>query len=169
MIVNGYVLINMKQRKPSSAFGWIIREIQITGFTVWILQMLFDMKPYLEKHNQMRSMQPNTVGRAVAELLDQNNFKLIPKFENHDLKHLILGYNMTIEDEVRMQAFLVGNGNYTIPCLIFLSLGLFMPELWKELIVEYKKGERTKSIYYLTLDNSMNRSIYELQKEYRLF
>jgi hypothetical protein len=147
-------------------FGNTIRKSKITGFTVLVLQSVFDMKPYIEKHNQLRIMELGTVGREVSEMLDKFGYELIPQFENHDLKHLLLGYQMTIEDEVRMQAFLVGNGNHSLPCYIFLSLGLFMPEIWKDMMMEYKKGKDTKPVYFLTLENTKNNNLLELRNEY---
>jgi hypothetical protein len=73
---------------------------------------------------------------------------------------------MTMQDEIKMQAYLVGNGNTTFPCLIFLSLGLFYPATWRGLANEYRQGQKTNSIHFLTLDNCMDRPLIEIQNEY---
>lgn len=99
-------------------------------------------------------------------MLDSKGYKLIPKFENHDLKHIILDYEMTMQDEIKMQAYLVGNGNLTLPCLIFLSLGLFYPTIWKDLLTEFIHGQLTNSIHFLTLDNCMSKDLNEIKNEY---
>jgi ubiquinone biosynthesis protein Coq4 len=111
-------------------------------------------------------MKSGTVGKEIANMLDEKGFKLIPKFKNHDLKHLVLGYQMTLEDEIRMQAYLIGNGNRTFWCLLFFSQAILMPELWRELLVEYKKGQSAKSIFDLTLDSCINKNLKELQRQY---
>lgn len=102
----------------------------------------------------------------MANLLDDQGFQLIPKFPNHDLKHVVLEYEMKMEDEIKMQAYLVGNGNYTWPCLLFLSLGLFRPRIWKELFIHYKQGQNSQSIFNLNLEDIMEVSIDEIRAEF---
>ena len=77
-------------------------------------------------------------------MLDSKQYRLIPKFENHDLKHLVLDYEMTMKDEIRMQAFMFGNGNYTIPCFAILGFGaILLPDLWSTFYQDYKKGRKS--------------------------
>lgn len=137
-----------------------------TGGTIWILEKIYGSTTSTPKLNQLRALKNGTVGKEIANLLDNLGYRLIPKFENHDLKHVILEYEMTMKDAIRMQAYLVGNGNFTLPCLIFLSLGLFYPSIWLDLPNEYKTGKKSKSIHYLTLDNCMNFDLFETRNEY---
>lgn len=139
----------------------------MTGGIIWLLEHIYETETLKEKLSRLRTLDPGTVGREVAELLDRKGYRLIPKFENHDLKHIVLGYEMTMKDEIRMQAFLVGNGNLTLPCLIFLSLGIFYPSIWKDLPHEYEQGKKTKSISFLTLDNCMTKILKEIREEYK--
>jgi len=143
-----------------------IKSIRLTGWTIWILEKLYGTTVFDSKMETLRALEKGTVGREVAELLDSNGFRLIPKFENHDLKHIVLDYEMTMPDEIKMQAYLVGNGNTTLPCLLFLSLGLFYPRIWPDLGAEYKQGKMTNSIHFLTLDHCMHRSLNDMRKEY---
>jgi hypothetical protein len=137
-----------------------------TGGTIWALEKIYGSTTLTKKLNQLRTLKNGTVGKEIANLLDNLGYRLIPRFENHDLKHVILEYEMTMKDEIRMQAYLVGNGNFTMPCLIFLSLGLFYPSIWMDLPREYRTGKASKSIHYLTLDNCMDLALIELQMEY---
>lgn len=137
-----------------------------TGGTIWALEKIYGSLTLTPKLNQLRTLKNGTVGKEIANLLDNLGYRLIPKFENHDLKHVILEYEMTMKDEIRMQAYLVGNGNFTLPCLIFLSLGLFYPSIWLDLPREFKNGKASKSIHYLTLDNSMNLDLKATRNEY---
>ncbi len=141
-------------------------SLKLTGWTIWVLEKIYGTKTLDFKLERLRTLENGTVGREVAEMLDLNGYRLIPKFENHDLKHIVLGYAMTMQDEIKMQAYLVGNGNTTLPCLIFLSLGIFYPKIWGQLGAEYKQGKKTKSIHFLTLDNCMHKSLAEIQNEY---
>ena len=143
-----------------------LQTIRITGGIIWLLELLYGKDSLDSKLDCLRTLEQGTVGREIAKMLDSRQYRLIPKFENHDLKHIVLDYNMTMKDEIRMQAYLVGNGNLTLPCLIFLSLGVFHPEIWTDLPREYKQGKLSKSIHFLTLDNCMDRQLIEIKKEY---
>lgn len=143
-----------------------MKNLKLTGGIIWVLESLYDTKPLQHKLWQLRQLENGTIGKSIADLLDDKGYRLIPKFENHDLKHVLLGYEMKMVDEIKMQAFLVGNGNYTFPCLIFLSLGIFYPTIWRTLPSEYKKGKNTKSVYHLKLDDCMHKSLNEVKIEF---
>ena len=143
-----------------------LKNIKITGGIIWILEFIYGKNYLAPKLNHLRSLQLGTVGREIAEILDSKQYRLIPKFENHDLKHIVLEYEMTMKDEIRMQAYLIGNGNFTFPCLIFFSLGIFYPTIWKDLLNEYQKGKTSKSIHFLTLDNCMELQLIDIKNEY---
>ena len=144
----------------------ILNNLKITGGIILILEFIYGKNYLTPKLEYLRTLENGTVGREIAKLLDSKNYRLIPKFENHDLKHIILDYEMHMEDEIKMQAYLVGNGNLTFPCLIFLSLGIFYPNIWKELIKEYRIGKISKSIYHLKLDDCMYESLEKVKLQY---
>jgi len=143
-----------------------LKKLKITGGIIWLLQLIHGKDYLTSKLSHLRTLQLGTVGREVAEILDSKQYRLIPKFENHDLKHIVLEYEMTMKDEIRMQAYLIGNGNFTFPCLIFFSLGIFHPTIWKDLFNEYHKGKTSKSIHFLTLDNCMELQLIDIKNEY---
>ncbi len=143
-----------------------IEFVKISGI-ISILQTVYDMKPYKQKLANLRLLPKGTVGNALSEMLDQHQLHLIPKYESHDLKHLILGYGMTPKDEIKMQVFLLGNGNYTITCLLFASLGIFMPQYWSEFRAEFQKGKRSISILHLELEDCMNMDFEKIKILYQ--
>jgi len=99
-------------------------------------------------------------------MLNEQHLQRIPGYESHDLKHLLLGYRMTPEEEVRMQCFLLGNGNRSFTCLLFAGLGLFMPELWGSLRGEFWKGRRSPGILHLTLDDCASLNLADLKNQF---
>ena len=151
--------------KLTEKFGKI-KSLKLTGGIIWALEKIHGSTTLDSKLTHLRTLQKGTVGREIAIMLDDRGYKLIPKFENHDLKHIILDYDITMKDEIKMQAYLVGNGNLTLPCLIFLSLGLFYPTIWKDLPTEFLHGQKTKSIHFLTLDNCMDKDLAEVKDEF---
>ncbi len=142
------------------------KQIRLAGGIIWLLEKMYGAKTLDPKLAHLRTLEKGTVGREVAELLDSNGYRLIPKFEDHDLKHVILNYKMTMEDEIRMQAYLIGNGNYSFPCLAFLALGVFYPSVWSNIPKEYSNGRKRKPIHLLTLDTCKDKKLAMLKNEY---
>jgi hypothetical protein len=115
----------------------------------------------------LKKQEQGTIGFDLAQLLIENKLTVIPRFENHDLKHLILGYGMTSMDEIRMQAYLFGNGNRSLFCVLFLASGCLFPEEWKSFYSEYRKGKNAPSILKLKVTDCMSKPTSELIKLYR--
>ena len=141
-------------------------KFKLAGWTVAVLQKTFKMENLNLLHHKLRALPENSTGKVVSDMLDRYNFRLIPKFPNHDLKHVILDYEMNINDEIRMQAYLVGNGNYTLPCLLFLSLGILKPKLWNELIKHFRQGKESNSIFELKLEEVMHIPLMEVKAKF---
>jgi ubiquinone biosynthesis protein Coq4 len=132
----------------------LVRKIILqskVSFLIPTLSLLYGTKA---AHAQLRILQnlpAGTLGREVADKLAEHDFQLIPHYENHDLKHVMLGYDMTPEDELRLKAFMLGNGDWSFACLIFLSFAVLAPEMWPELRQHYYRGRQTQSITHWTL------------------
>lgn len=141
-------------------------QFKLTGGIIFLLESWYGTAAQDAKLDALRRLPDGTTGREVVRLLDEKGYRLIPKFESHDLKHLILGYEMTMKDEIRMQGYLIGNGNRTWPCLLFFMLGVFYPGVWMQLYREFRKGRNRKSIHFLTIENCMHENLCDLQNHY---
>ena len=90
----------------------------------------------------------------------------MPKYESHDLKHVLLNYKMTVEDEIRMQAFMVGNGNYSIPSFAILIFGtMLLPELCPTFYSDFQKGKKAIGISEWTIEKYATRNLTELRTQ----
>jgi hypothetical protein len=58
------------------------KSFKLTGWTIWALEKLYDTSALEAKLNKLKTLEKGTVGREVAEMLDQKGYRLIPKFEN---------------------------------------------------------------------------------------
>lgn len=148
-----------------------IRERFVEFLKVYLVikPLQYFFRKYSEKQlDTLRKQAPGTVGFELANMLIENKLTVIPRFENHDLKHIILGYGMTSMEEIRMQAYLFGNGNRSIVCILFLLSGLVFPEEWKSFYAEYRKGKKAPSILKLNVADCMNRQTVELIEMYRV-
>ena len=143
-----------------------LHRTKLTGSSIWLLKKIYGKEQLNSRLRQLRELKPGTVGREMADMLDRKQYRLIPKFEDHDLKHIVLGFEMTRMDEIRMQAYLVGNGNRTLPCIMFLSIAIIYPRLWSDLILQYQKGKIRRSIFHLRLDDCLYRSLEDVKAEY---
>jgi len=135
-------------------------------FSVWLIEQFNDMRPFERKLEQLRELPNGTLGKEVAKCLDNNQLKLVPGYESHDLKHSLLGFQMTPLDEIRMQAFMIGNGNISIPSILIFSYGLILlPHKFLLFVKDFCRGLNSKSIVDWSLQEYAHRDLAELRTE----
>ena len=111
-------------------------------------------------------MNKGTLGKEIVKCLKENNLNLVPNYESHDLKHTLLNFKMTPLDEIRMQAFMIGNGNWSIPSLaIFIYGTLLLPSKWNLFKEDYIKGRKAIPIKDWTIEEFANKKVKELREE----
>jgi hypothetical protein len=120
--------------------------------SVWTIENFYDVAIYEQKARKLQELPDGTLGKDIANCLEKNNLRLVPNFESHDLKHVLLDFKMTPVDEIRLQAFMLGNGNYTIPSFtIFIFGAVLLPDLWFTFYKDYKNGLYSKPIKNWTI------------------
>lgn len=133
-------------------------------FSVSTIEYFNDMELYNQKVFKLRDLEDGMLGKEIADCLDNHKLTLVPNYESHDLKHVLLDYKMTPEDEIRMQAFILGNGNYTIPCFAILVFGaILLPDLWSIFYQDYKKGRKSIPISSWKIEDYAKSNIHELR------
>ena len=134
-------------------------------FSVWFIEQFYNKNPYREKVNALRELPEGTLGHDIAQCLDNNKLGLVPNYESHDLKHVLLDFKMTPVDEIRMQAFMLGNGNYTIPCFAILTFGaVLLPEQWSVFYMDFKRGQSTEPVSEWTIEEYAGKETQQLRK-----
>ncbi|TRZ42193.1 hypothetical protein [Robertkochia solimangrovi] len=134
--------------------------------SVLTIEYFNKMDRYHKQVDDLRKLENGTLGKEIANCLDDHKLTLVPNYESHDLKHLLLDYKMTAEDEIRMQAFMIGNGNYSIPSFtIFFFGAILLPDLWTTFYSDFEKGRQTVPISNWTINDFANRPIRELRNE----
>ncbi len=72
---------------------------------------------------------------------------------------------MTPVDEIRMQAFMLGNRNYSIPSFaIFIFGALFLPDLWATFYKDFNSGQNAKPISKWTIEDYAHCQIATLRE-----
>ncbi len=85
---------------------------------------------------------PGTLGKDISDCLLQHGLRELPYYQDHDLKHVLLGFAMTPVDEIRLQAFMIGNGNYSFAAFALFGLGaLLLPDEWPAFYRDYLHGK----------------------------
>jgi len=117
--------------------AWMINK------AVPALNIFRNPKPFPYTLDELRQFPTGTLGFEVAVFLDKRHFDLLPKYEVHDAVHTILNYNTTTVGELKLQAFMWGNKSSSFAGRILFLIGvLSLPELWKELRLDYERGKK---------------------------
>lgn len=96
---------------------------------------------------QLQQLPDGTVGRELYRFFNDHDLQLLPHYEKHDIKHVVLGYPPTEEGEVCLQCFMLGNGRITAPVLFSVVVGLLiLPDKWSSFRQAWIRGRRTPSL-----------------------
>lgn len=136
------------------------------NFSVWTIEQVHDKNYYAEKLEKLSKYPIGTLGHDIAKCLQENKLGLVPNYESHDLKHVLLNFEMTPVDEIRMQAFMLGNGNYTLPCFAILTFGaILLPDEWSTFYKDFKCGQKSEPISNWTIENYAGFQTQTLRKQ----
>jgi hypothetical protein len=148
-------------------FQQIARTIIKKSFhlSVWTIEQFHDVALYEQKSRQLQELPEGTLGKEIANCLEKNGLRLVPNYDSHDLKHVLLDFKMTPVDEIRMQAFMLGNGNCSIPSFSIFIFGiLFLPDLWTTFYKDFLNGRRAKPISSWTIEEYAHSQISMLRE-----
>ncbi len=120
--------------------------------------------PYTVK--QLQRFPDGTVGKALFHFFKDNNLDMLPHYEKHDVKHVVLNYPPTEEGEVCLQCFMLANGRITIPVIFSVMFGVtIMPDKWKSFRAAWKRGRATRSLNSLNWFDLVPLQLQEVQQE----
>jgi hypothetical protein len=98
--------------------------------------------PYSIK--DLQHFQSGTVGRELYGFFFNNDLEMLPHYEKHDVKHVVLGYPPTEVGEVCLQCFMLANGRITAPVIFSVMVGtIIMPEHFMTFRKAWKRGRKT--------------------------
>jgi ubiquinone biosynthesis protein Coq4 len=96
---------------------------------------------------ELENFPDETLGKALINFLETKKLKLLPYYARHDIKHILLNYDITDEGEGCLQCFMLGNGHVSFPVIatVFYALAT-MPEYWPVFKKAYARGRRCMPI-----------------------
>jgi len=117
------------------------------------------------KFKKLKHFPPQTLGRDLAIFLEKEGLDLMPKFESHDVYHVLLKYKTTVVDEARMQFFLMGNRKYSLYIIGTSVVAIFfLPEHIKAFIKEFRKGRKALPVAQWNFEYLLNEPTKSLRK-----
>ena len=107
-------------------------------------------KPWDITKEELLTYPEDSLGFHLGTFLQENQFEMEPKFEDHDVIHVLTGTGTTVSDEIAMQFYLLGNGKRSAYLLMVISSGvLCYPHRLKTYRHYYKRGKEALSFHYL--------------------
>jgi len=134
-------------------------------FSVSVIQQFSNTEKLKEREQELDKLEEGTLGKEIAKCLKENNLNLIPNYESHDLKHSLLNFKMTPLDEIRMQAFMLGNGNWSFPSVaIFVYGAILLPNKWYLFKKDFEEGKKAIPIKHWSIQDYASMKIDELRQ-----
>lgn len=113
---------------------------------------------------KLSAYQQGTLAYDLAVFLKANNFQLEPKFEKHDIYHIITDYPTTVIGEVCLSLFNVANGKRSVYTIGVAFVGaLLLLEEYKAFIAAYQKGKNARSYANWQFEHLLNENTKELK------
>ena len=110
-----------------------------------------------------------SLGRDLFLFLEKHELQLLPHFETHDVKHVLLGYGIGGKNEGCMQFFYVGNRHYSPASLMTVAASLLlMPEHFRDFIKAFRRGRNTPPIGKLPLEKLLHEPTQTLREKFQL-
>jgi len=151
-----------------------IREtlaIGLVEFTKPYYVQWFKSKQVAWKQNteSLKRFPVGSLGRRLGIFLEKNNFKLIPKLEDHDVLHVLLDYKTTVTGEIKMQFFLLGNRKRSLYALFTALVGtLLVPEKIQAFRHAFAKGRSSAPISKWNFEYLLSEPLELLQRQVAL-
>ena len=114
----------------------------------------------------LKKFPKKSLGKTLGLFLERNQLTLLPKLEDHDVLHVLLGYKTTITGEIKMQFFLLGNRKRSVYALFTAIIGsVLVPEKIQDFTKEFNKGRRCARISKWDFEHLLSEPLALLQQQ----
>lgn len=127
----------------------------ITWLTVQatnLSNLLLSSRDWNYNMEDLALMPDNSLGHGLYDYLKEANLSFKPNLIRHDIKHILLNYDMKMPDELKIHAFLIGNRSYNAMGIIYLMVCVcIVPEILPKLKQEYIRGKQATCLKAIDL------------------
>ncbi len=114
---------------------------------------------------QLLYFQADSLGRKLGEFYKTHGFRMIPKYENHDVHHLLTSYGTKMPEEIAMQYLLLGNGKRSAYLLGAITFGTFVyPEHFKMYLNAFRKGRKMITFHHWNFEEMLDKNVHSLKE-----
>ena len=131
-----------------------------------ILKIIRKKKVFPYSMEKLSALPYETVGNELWQILNEQNLRLLPYYEKHDIKHVVLQYPFTDEGEVSLQFFMLGNGRISFPVLSTVIYGVItMPEYYASFKKAYRRGKQIPTLDQLDWFSIIEIPLIQVQQQ----
>lgn len=113
---------------------------------------------------QLTEFEDETLGRELYNFLSIRNLGYLPKYEQHDSYHVLLGYGTTVTEELKLQSFMWGNKNSTFAGKVLFVIGyIVFPSKRSLFRREIIRGRNAKPLSAIPVASMISRNLSELR------
>ena len=121
-------------------------------------------RAWQQSRAELRRRPAGSLGRSLAAFLDAGGFELMPRFEDHDVFHVLLGYGPDLPAEACLQYCLLGNGKRSVNVYgTVLLAALVFPEHWGAFRRAYERGRRARPFTHWDFEYLLNEPVVRLR------
>lgn len=107
---------------------------------------------------------PGSLGRCLGVFLTANAISLAPRFEDHEVFHVLLEYDTTVPEEAEMQFCLLGNGKRSLYVLGTCAVAwLAFPEYWSRFRGAFSRGQALRRFHHWYFEYLLDEPVTELR------
>lgn len=122
--------------------------------------------PWPYTRNDLLQYHPLSLGFAVGTFLHNHNFEMIPKLERHDAYHVITGIGTSVEEEIALQFFFMGNGKHSLYLYGVVLIGLLMvPEHYFSYFSAFYRGKYAAPLHELQIEDLLSHDLRSIQNK----
>ena len=135
----------------------------VTRLTIWatnLSNIILRDRNWSFQLNDFMKMPINSLGRNLYDYLIKTDLSYKPNLIRHDMKHILLNYEMKMPDELKIHAFLIGNKTYNFMGIIYLIISTcIVPEIIPTLIQAYKRGKKAVRLKNIDIQDYVTKDI----------
>ncbi len=124
-------------------------------------------EPWGISRSQLLRFPEESLGFHLGCFLLKHRFNPQPRCENHDVFHVLTGYETDTAQEIALQFFLYGNGKRSAFLHLAMLAGIFLfPDRYALFREAYQNGNQAQRLFDLDYKLLLSTSIFHLKKQY---
>jgi hypothetical protein len=125
--------------------------------------------PWQVTPKELISYNPESLGFHLGSFLIKHHFEMQPKLEEHDVIHVLTNTSISVQDEIGMQFYLLGNGKKSAYLFMVIAMGtLFYPTQINQFIKNYKRGKTAHRFHDLDFQKMLSIPIKNIQHTFNI-